>query len=185
MKKILILLFFFMVTLLSLTNVVEANSGNQMVTTNIVFRNQIMDETKNFDSKEEFSFTLYPENSNFPLPKEGTKVKIIGESDGVFSDLTFTEPGEYRYILSQERGMSKDYNYDQTKYQITVFISYDEHTMQLTSSIFASEVGKKEKVELVFHPNSLKEARKNQKIIPRTGDSSQRLLVIMGLILML
>ncbi|CRH92038.1 streptococcal pilin isopeptide linkage domain [Chlamydia trachomatis] len=176
MKKILILLFFFMVTLLGLANVAKATSGNQAVSTDIAFRNQIVGETKNVDSKEEFSFTLYPENSDFPLPKEGTKVKIIGESDGVFSNLTFTKPGEYRYILSQESGTSKDYNYDQTKYQITVFVAYDENTRQLTSSIFASEVGKKEKVELVFNPKSLKEIGKNQNIIPRTGDSNQTIL---------
>ncbi|WP_153052836.1 Spy0128 family protein, partial [Streptococcus suis] len=91
-----------------------------------------------------------PEDPSFPLPKEGTKVTVDGEEEGRFSNLTYTTPGKYTYILSQEDNGLEGYIFDQTKYRVTVLVSVDEVTAQLRTSIVASEMNQDKKTELLF-----------------------------------
>ncbi|MEG3268201.1 Spy0128 family protein [Streptococcus suis] len=192
MKKIFTLLLVFCGMVLGTSHVVNAVSAEQSVVTEIVFKNQLVTQNGKPLPNGKFTFILTSEDPSFPLPKEGTKVTVDGEEEGRFSNLTYTTPGKYTYILSQEDNGLEGYIFDQTKYRVTVLVSVDEVTAQLRTSIVASEMNQDKKTELLFktiytsEENKVADNKKvanNIRVLPQTGEKTTKEIFLLGVML--
>lgn len=76
------------------------------------------------NTTESFSYHLKAETSEFQtLATESLSLRD-GET-GIFSVL-YTYPGTYHYTLSQEKGTDKKTTYDETVYNVDVYVTEDE-----------------------------------------------------------
>ena len=71
-----------------------------------------------------YSICIKTENSAAPLPQKDT-VLINKSGEGSFK-IEITEPGTFVYRVYQEKGNDKDVKYDDTQYDIYVYVTSDE-----------------------------------------------------------
>lgn len=97
---------------------------------------------------------------NAPLP-EKTRLTITENNPGKFS-MKYTEPGVYKYHVSQEKTRS-DYIYDNTEYDVWIYVSFlDDKTM--TASVVAKNNKDKAKPDrIIFQNEKKKEEKKEEK----------------------
>ena len=81
-----------------------------------------------WESTDEFSFTLTATN-NAPMPADATGstktviVKNVNEAAEIhFGDISFTQPGTYRYTIHEVEGNIPGVSYDHSVYTITVVV---------------------------------------------------------------
>ncbi|VTT18432.1 fibronectin-binding protein [Streptococcus dysgalactiae subsp. equisimilis] len=85
--------------------------------------------------------------------KHTTKDKTV-EVD--FADVEFDKPGIYRYSVAEVKGQTKGVTYDETKYQLDVYVFYDEGAgKNIAKYVVPSEKGSTEKKPIQFN-NELK-----------------------------
>jgi pilin isopeptide linkage protein len=71
-----------------------------------------------------FTFILQAEEEGEPVPTEHL-VTIEGEGTTVFEDITFTQPGEYEYVVFQRNDGVENIVYDTSSYTVEVDVRYD------------------------------------------------------------
>ena len=76
------------------------------------------------NTKESFSYHLKAETSEFQTLATDSLSLRDGET-GSFSVL-YTYPGTYHYTISQEKGTDKKTTYDETVYNVDVYVTEDE-----------------------------------------------------------
>lgn len=76
------------------------------------------------NTKESFSYHLKAETSEFQTLATDNLSLRDGET-GSFSVL-YTYPGTYHYTISQEKGTDKKTTYDETVYNVDVYVTEDE-----------------------------------------------------------
>lgn len=76
------------------------------------------------NTTESFSYHLKAETSEFQTLAADSLSLRDGET-GIFSVL-YTYPGTYHYTLSQEKGTDKKTTYDETVYNVDVYVTEDE-----------------------------------------------------------
>lgn len=82
---------------------------------------------------DEFKFTLTA-SSNAPMPAEGTTgntktvtVSNKNEADSFsFGNITFTQPGTYKYTIREDKGTIPGVSYDGSTYTVTVVVRADK-----------------------------------------------------------
>lgn len=96
---------------------------------------------------------------NAPLP-EKTRLTITENNPGKFS-MKYTEPGVYKYHVSQEKTYS-DYIYDNTEYDVWIYVSFlDDKTM--TASVVAKNNKDKAKPDKIIFQNEKKKEEKQEE----------------------
>ena len=96
---------------------------------------------------------------NAPLP-EKTRLTITENNPGNFS-MKYTEPGVYKYHVSQEKTRS-DYIYDNTEYDVWIYVSFlDDKTM--TASVVAKNNKDKAKPDKIIFQNEKKKEEKQEE----------------------
>ena len=103
----------------------------------------------------EYRIRIRTENENIPLPDRDT-IRINNEGQGSFH-LQLTEPGTYDYLVYQEIGTDDSIRYDETKYDIHVFVTENEAGI-LDYSVAVNLAGTDKKPEKVTFRNELKNA---------------------------
>ena len=126
------------------------------------------------------------------LDKDGkvlSELKTDAEGKVSFPALTYDAPGTYTYTLRQKKGDKTEITYDEKTYPVTVEVT-DNGQGQL-------EVSKKENVSGVVFVNTLAdntpnqqgpgkpEEKKEEKKLPKTGESSSILLIGLGFVLVI
>ena len=126
------------------------------------------------------------------LDKDGkvlSELKTDAEGKVSFPALTYDAPGTYTYTLRQKKGDKTEITYDEKTYPVTVEVT-DNGKGQL-------EVSKKENVSGVVFVNTLAdntpnqqgpgkpEEKKEEKKLPKTGESSSILLIGLGFVLVI
>ena len=93
----------------------------------------------------EFEFTLTPGDNNpssDPL-KGGASVKNDAEGNVVFADkLTYTEPGDYEYTLTEETTSLGGMTYDASVYKVVVKVTDNQKTGKLEADVTITKDGK-------------------------------------------
>lgn len=75
-------------------------------------------------NRNNYKISIKSENGNAPAPLEET-VTLDESGKGEFR-FHITEPGTYDYIIFQEKGSDEKIKYDDTKYDVHLFVTSDE-----------------------------------------------------------
>lgn len=120
------------------------------------------------DSNEEFEFTIEAQEENAPLPKENT-IKTKAKQNGYFKNIAFDKVGTYSYYVKQIKGNKKDIVYDESTYQVTVYVENEVDdkntpTGNLVVNLITYKNNKNEKSsEILFKNTSKKVVEKNKE----------------------
>ncbi len=75
----------------------------------------------------EFTFILKADNAEYPMPAGSDNGEITtsvsGEGDASFGKITFMQPGNYSYKVSEQNDKTLGYIYDRTVYEITYTVT--------------------------------------------------------------
>ncbi len=74
--------------------------------------------------EESFFYEIQASEDDSPLP-DNLDVTIVGAGSATFENFVFNKTGAYGYQIYQLSGENDDYDYDQTVYDVTVYISND------------------------------------------------------------
>lgn len=125
---------------------------------------------------ETFMVWMRALTDNAPMPEQAKDQKVVIEIQGKgkkeFPPMTFTQPGVYRYEITQRPGSEKQYQYDSCVYTVTVYCTADS-AQRLETSVVALEQGKeevkKEAVRFVNRYEAPKDSAQSKKPV-KTGD---------------
>ena len=90
----------------------------------IAVENRITGDTPKKAAK--FTFTLEPEEPDFPVPEKGTLLTIAGAGKGEFGAICYKQPGEYAYTVRETTEELSGYTLDTAVYQIKVSVLCDD-----------------------------------------------------------
>lgn len=90
---------------------------------------------------------------NAPMP-DSSSATVGGDGTATFGPILYSEPGDYRYEVTQVAGSDPDVSYDSTKYVVKVGVFSDDDG-KLTYAVESFKSGDSEKGEILFS-NSVK-----------------------------
>ena len=105
---------------------------------------------------EGFTVNLKADDINNPMP-EGTvneiySVTVDGEDIAYFPEMTFSRVGVYNYTIWQEKGNNVDCTYDDSTYNLTVYVTNKENGDGLEATSVLYKGNETEKLdEASFH----------------------------------
>lgn len=73
---------------------------------------------------DSFKVDLFADDSKTPMP-ENTTCRIEGEGSAAFGPIQYKLPGDYEYVIRQEKERDSGWNYDETVYKVTVRVIND------------------------------------------------------------
>ena len=97
-----------------------------------------------------YQITILPENEQTPAPASRT-LEISENSTGTF-EIEITEPGTYRYQISENTGSDSAVTYDERVYEVTVFAE-NSVSDTLVCAVIANLAGSTEKAEQILFEN--------------------------------
>lgn len=119
-------------------------------------------------------FKLVPEEKGTPMPKEDAiQVDVKnGNGSGQFGEILYQIPGEYRYIVSQVKGNSKNMEYDSSRYEVIVRVTNGDNG-DLVSEIWAVRDHADSKTdEIIFVNRQAKEVQPSATAKPTVSQST-------------
>ena len=125
------------------------NSCRVTLPVSVIYRNQ------NSADSRVFEYVLSAKESGVPMPQE-TELRITvsnGAGSGSFGTIEYTEPGEYHYEISQKTGFVKNIRYDQSTYEVTVYVLNDGQG-GFESEVWASKNGSGSKTDAIQFVNT-------------------------------
>ena len=125
------------------------NSCRVTLPVSVIYRNQ------NSADSRVFEYVLSAKESGIPIPQE-TELCITvsnGAGRGLFGAIEYTEPGEYHYEISQKSGSVKNIRYDQSPYEVTVYVLNDGQG-GFESEVWASRKGSGSKTDAIQFVNT-------------------------------
>lgn len=125
------------------------NSCRVTLPVSVIYRNQ------NSADSRAFEYMLSSKESGVPMPQE-TELRITvsnGVGRGAFGTIEYTEPGEYHYEIFQKSGFVKNIRYDQSIYEVTVYVLNDGQG-GFVSEIWASKDGSGSKTDAIQFVNT-------------------------------
>ncbi|QKG73163.1 Spy0128 family protein [Streptococcus canis] len=136
------------------------------------------------NDKTPFSIVLESADSM----KTVEEITVMGSGKGIFSPLTFTTVGQYVYRVYQKTSQNKDYQEDDTVFDVIVYVTYDEEGTLVVREV-SRKSGDKEKSDIIFKPKFLtkptlpKQPSVPKKTLPLTSEEKS-LLSIVGVVLL-
>lgn len=121
-------------------------------------------------TNEEFFYYLEGEKSESEIP-EATKLCLKNGEKGRFV-IHYTEPGIYHYQIHQEAGADRGVTYDNTIYNVDVYVMAGEEGALFAEPILYEEGQTQKKAELEFV--NKKAESLGRQTGPRTGDQSNK-----------
>lgn len=103
---------------------------------------------KGEDTTETFQYQLQGEASEFEQI-ETTELELKAGEKGEFS-ITYTYPGTYHYTVSQTKGTDKYTTYDDTIFNVDVYVTEDENGTLKADPVLYSQGDACKRVELIF-----------------------------------
>lgn len=104
---------------------------------------------------EQFRIVLTANDESYPMPggKTGgtTSIAIAGAAEGVFDEIVYERVGIYTYTLDQVNGQNADCTYDQTVYDVTVFVVNAEDGEGFEATVVMYAQGSDKKCPANFH----------------------------------
>lgn len=100
-----------------------------------------------------YEIDIEQESSDSPKPNESS-IRVEQSGKGGFT-IDITEPGTYRYRISEKTGNDPDINYDKSVYIATVFVQNGDGG-KLVYSLTVAEMGKTNKPDSVAFKNTQK-----------------------------
>lgn len=133
---------------------------------------------------------MVAENKDTPMPagsKDGVCcLAITGAGEKNFPEITYSEPGVYHYIIRQRQGADENCSYDDTRYNLLVTVmnsEADPDGFAVSCALYDEEMSEKQE-ELIFENRYESTGNgKMEKYTPRTGDTSETGLYVMGILL--
>lgn len=111
---------------------------------------------------------------------EATKIYLRDGEKGVFV-ISYLEPGTYHYLVHQESGTDSKAIYDNTIYNVDVYVTAEENGTLSADPIIYKEGSTQKKAELEFinSKEKLMDSGKNDR--PKTGDqgNTKGLIILM------
>ncbi len=102
----------------------------------------------------EFAFLLHAANEDFTVNANITATKVYNKADGSFSfgALTFTKPGAYFYVITEDSTVEAErVIFDETVYQVAIYVT-DNGSGQLVAEVEISQPGEAAQMESIdFH----------------------------------
>lgn len=133
----------------------------------------------NPDNAAEFRFTLKAENATNPMPEgsvNGQKtITIKGSGTKEFGQWEFTEPGTYKYTVSEVNTGERGYKYDTTIYTLTYKVFFKEGNLSVNETVTDQYGNSAEKIVYVNEYSPIR------KVI--TGDNADIIWATAGLII--
>lgn len=122
-----------------------------------------------------FTFRFASDSTAAPMPdgsSGGVKTfSRVGPGQAEAGTITFTEPGDYSYTISEVNGEVSGYTYDKTVYTMTVKVTEENGQLQkFTQFVKADGTA----VSAMSFTNTFK----SNSIIPQTGDTTNLILWI-------
>lgn len=120
---------------------------------------------------EDFNFILeaFDENSSEKKQLSVTTDKT-GVTTGRFAEINYTEPGDYKYKVYEQKGNSEDIIYDDSIYEVTVRVINAEDG-NLMAEIWAVKDESERKVDEIRFGNNYKESsQETTQTTPKTKD---------------
>lgn len=127
------------------------------------------------NTTESFSYHLKAETSEFQTLSADSLSLRDGEI-GIFS-VFYTYPGTYHYTLSQEKGTDKKTTYDETVYNVDVYVTEDEDGRMSAEPIIYLNGSNKKKQSAGFRNIKKLDTNKTTGNV-KTGDMSNTALWI-------
>lgn len=121
-------------------------------------------------TNEEFFYYLEGEKSESEIP-EATKLCLKNGEKGRFV-IHYTEPGIYHYQIHQEAGADRGVTYDNTIYNVDVYVMVGEEGALFAEPILYEERQTQKKAELEFV--NKKAESLGRQTGPKTGDQSNK-----------
>lgn len=111
------------------------------------------------DSSDLFTFTLERKDGSSEFLPEQTQISIKQGEDGIFGPINYDKPGKYEYLIKQLPGDNKEITYDDTIYDVMVFVENTKDksgnfTGGLTSTMVLKKDGVENKPTLVVFENT-------------------------------
>lgn len=141
---------------------------------------------------ETYIIEMEAENEDTPMPagsEDGVCcLSITGAGEKNFPEITYSELGVYRYFIRQKQGTNEKCSYDDTRYNLLVTVmnsEADPDGFAVSCALYDEEMSEKQS-ELVFQNryestgNGVK-----KKYTPKTGDTSETGLYVMGIMFFL
>lgn len=114
-------------------------------------------------------FRIEAEEKGIPMPAE-QEIAAEDTGGGVF-EIPYTEPGTYRYRVSQITGGEKNWTYDKTVYSVEVYVLWNDTMTALTPHVICyNEAG--EKTDLTFQNGYQGPRAQTIRQLVKTGDQS-------------
>lgn len=130
-------------------------------------------------AKEVFEVSITSRDSDAPMPEVTTKT-VEGGGQILFGPIYYTLPEDYHYVITQKKGSTSQWTYDQTVYEVTVRVVNDNEG-GIVSEVWAIRSGedkKSDKIQFTNHYEApeIYEAPKAYVTpttsSPHTGDSA-------------
>lgn len=107
---------------------------------------------------EDFNFTLEALDENSSEKKQlSVTLDKTGVTTGRFAEINYTEPGDYKYKVYEQKGNSEDIIYDASVYEVTVRVINAEDG-NLMAEIWAVKDESEQKVDEIRFVNNYKES---------------------------
>lgn len=91
------------------------------------------------ETPEDFKFQLEAKN-NAPMPENSqngkAEITISGAGTKAFDSITYVKPGTYTYKITEIKGNTKGYEYDNSTYTLQVKVGWVEEELKVVSAVY-------------------------------------------------
>lgn len=141
--------------------------------------------------EEDYKIMLKADNIAYPMPEGSVdglfSMDIIGADTTKLPEIGFSSLGIYTYTISQEAGTNELATYDDSKYNLIVYVTNAEDGSGLETAVLLYMIGETEKLEgVVFHNDydtiiiEDEEVPIGEAKIPQTGGIPPELFFLAG-----
>ncbi|MBR1773469.1 MAG: hypothetical protein IJ749_06170 [Eubacterium sp.] len=118
-----------------------------------------------------YEIVIEPKDATTPVPDED-RLTVNESGEGIFK-MTITEPGTYEYLLYQVEDTQDRVKYDDSKYNVQVFVTTDDNK-QLIYSVAASYADSGDKPsEIAFQNEYIAEEETTEETTEATTEESK------------
>lgn len=125
------------------------------------------------EDSEIYTVVFEADNPDYPMPaasEDGVyNLTITGEDTVAFPEIKFSQRGIYTYTIYQSPGTNELASYDETMYNLVVYVTNAQDVTGLETTVLLYLVGEVEKLDEILFVNEYEEVIPP---IPRTSDDT-------------